>query len=169
MQVKNTGKLFIYAALFLAIAVIIQNIRVVLPLPGPITMFLIGSLINMTLILAVCYTGLLPTSIIGILLPIVAFMQGQLAIVFMIPIVAVGNIVYVVYCRKFWQGKFVWLAPFIKMAILYGGSLGVIYMLQLPEKVATILSFMMSWPQIITGLLGIILARIMLEKLPKKI
>ena len=169
MQEKNTGKLFIYAALFLAIAVIIQNIRVLLPLPGPITMFLIGSLLNMTLILAVCYTGVMPTSIIGILLPIVAFMQGQLAIVFMIPIVAVGNIVYVLYCRKFWQGKFVWLAPFIKMAILYVGSLWVIHMLHLPEKTAAILSFMMSWPQIITGLVGIILARIMLTKLPKKI
>lgn len=169
MQEKNTGKLFIYAALFLAIAVIIQNIRVLLPLPGPITMFLIGSLLNMTLILAVCYTGVMPTSIIGILLPIVAFMQGQLAIPFMIPIVAVGNIVYVLYCRKFWQGKFLWLAPFIKMVILYVGSLWVIHMLHLPEKTAAILSFMMSWPQLITGLLGIILARIMLKKLPKKI
>jgi hypothetical protein len=169
MQGKNTEKLFVYAALFLAIALIFQNIRLVLPLPGPITMFLIGSLLNMTLILAVCYTGVMPTSVIGILLPIVAFMQGQLAIPFMIPIVAVGNIIYVLLCRRFWRKKFVWLAPFIKTAVLYVGCLWVIHMLQLPEKTAAILSFMMSWPQIITGLLGIILARIMLKKLPKKI
>ncbi len=160
-------KNYVYAALFLAVAVAIQSIRLAFPMvPGPVNMFFIGSLVNAVLVVAMCVTQRAWTAVIGIFLPVIAFLQGQLPVAPMIPVVGFGNVVFALVAWKLWRSRFVWLAPAIKAGILYGGTMLVLSLVDLPVRLSGVLSFMMGWPQIITGGLGIFLARILLLRLP---
>ena len=93
MRTKRNWEIYIYAAFFLAIAVLLQSLRLLMPMiPGPVNMFLIGSLVNMTLVMAVVYTGKVQLAALGLLLPCIAFFQGALPLVLMIPVVGIGNL-----------------------------------------------------------------------------
>ena len=164
---QSEWKIYVYAAFFLAIGILLQSIRLLVPMiPGPVNMFLIGSLVNMTLLLAVLCTKNRWLASIGLLLPIVAFVQGNLPLVFLVPIVGIGNVIYALLGYSLWQSKFVWLAALIKPAFLTAGTLFALSLFALPPQAAAALSFMMSWPQAVTGCLGIVLAKFMLQRLP---
>ena len=92
---KYSWKTYIYAAFFLAFALLLQSLRLIFPMvPPPVTMFVIGSLINMILILSILVTKNPWIAAIGLILPFTAFLQGQLPIVLMVPVVAIGNTIY---------------------------------------------------------------------------
>lgn len=162
----NQKKLMVRGALLLAMAICFQGIRLLIPLPPMVGMFLIGSLVNMTLIVAVKNAGMMSALLMSCLLPIVAFFQGQLAIPIVVPVVALGNIVLVLCCQQFWHNKLLWLAPLLKTAVLYIGTFLVLKCFVIPAPVATMILFVMSWPQIMTAVIGLILARQLMKKLP---
>ena len=154
-------------ALFLAIALLFQSIRLLMPMiPGPVHMFLIGSLLNAVMVLAIWHTGSRWAAVIGALLPVGAFLQGQLPLVLLLPVVAAGNVLYMLWAARWQQSCAVYLGPVIKAASLYAGTAAVIQLTDLPSQVAAVLLFMMSWPQFVTGTVGIVLARKMSQKLP---
>lgn len=166
MNDANQWKTYVYAAFFLAIAILLQSIRLLVPMiPGPVNMFLIGSLVNMTLLAAVIYTKNPWAALIGLILPLVAFMQGNLPIVFMIPIVGLGNVLYALLGYYLWENRLIWIAAIIKAVFLAIGTKLLLSMVHLPDQAATALSFMMSWPQAVTGCLGIVLAKFLLHRL----
>ena len=159
-------KSYVYAALFLAIAIVVQSLRLIFPMiPGPVNMFLIGSLVNAILVAAVCVTQRGWTAAIGLFLPLVAFLQGHLPAAPLIPVVGIGNALFAFLVWRLWSRRVVWLAAFFKAGFLYGGTLLVISLLGLPDKLAVLLSFMMGWPQIVTGCLGIFIARLLLLRI----
>ncbi len=161
-------KNYVYAALFLSIAIAVQSLRILFPMiPGPVNMFLIGSLVNAILIVAMCVTQKGWTAAIGLFLPLVAFLQGHLPVAPMIPVVGIGNALFALLVWRFWQRRIVWLAAFLKAGFLYTGTLLVVSMLGLPDALAALLSFMMGWPQIITGCLGIFIARLLLLRIQR--
>lgn len=165
---EASWKVYVYAALFLAAAIAIQSIRLVFPMiPGPVNMFLIGSLVNAVLLVAVCVTKQGWTAAIGFVLPVAAFLQGHLPVAPMIPIVGAGNALFAWLGWRLWTHRTVWAAPFVKAALLYGGTRLVTDLLGLPDALAAALSFMMGWPQIVTGCLGIFLARLLLGRLKR--
>lgn len=152
-------KVWIKLAMFLAVAFVFQSIRLIMPMiPGPVNMFLIGSLLNTVMVLSIWCTGSHWAAVIGILLPLGAFMQGQLPVVLMIPVVALGNAVYILLAGKFKQSKLVYISPLVKAALLYGGTWLVVNTIGLPATVSGMILFMMSWPQIVTGAIGLFLA-----------
>lgn len=152
-------KVWIKLAMFLAVAFVFQSIRLIMPMiPGPVNMFLIGSLLNTVMVLSIWCTGSPWAAVIGILLPLGAFMQGQLPVVLMIPVVALGNAVYILLAGKFKQSKLVYISPLVKAALLYGGTWLVVNAIGLPAQVSGMILFMMSWPQIVTGAIGLFLA-----------
>lgn len=153
-------------ALLLALAIIFQGLRLLLPLPPVGGMFLIGSLVNMMLLLAVQYAGVVPAIIMGILLPSIAFLQGQLVLPLLVPIVAGGNVIFCLMYYYFKDKFVVWLIPLAKVLVLYIGTMLLLNWLVIPDKFATMVLFMMSWPQIITGIIGICLARNISNRLP---
>ncbi len=161
----NQKKLMVRGALLLAMAICFQGIRLIIPLPPMVGMFLIGSLVNMTLIVAVKYAGMMPALLMSCLLPIIAFFQGQLAIPIVVPVVALGNIVLVLCCQLFWHKKLLWLTPLFKTAVLYVGTFLILKCFVIPVSVATMILFIMSWPQVITAIIGLILARQLIKKL----
>lgn len=152
-------KVWIKLAMFLAVAFVFQSIRLIMPMiPGPVNMFLIGSLLNTVMVLSIWCTGSPWAAVIGILLPLGAFMQGQLLVVLMIPVVALGNAVYILLAGKFKQSKLVYASPLVKAVLLYGGTRLVVNTIGLPAPVSGMILFMMSWPQIVTGAIGLFLA-----------
>lgn len=154
-------KVWIKLAMFLAVAFVFQSIRLVMPMiPGPVNMFLIGSLLNTVMVLSIWCTGGSPwAAVIGILLPLGAFMQGQLPVVLMIPVVALGNAVYILLSGRWQQSRLLYLSPFVKALILYAGTLSVLHIIDLPAPVSGMILLMMSWPQIVTGTIGLLLAK----------
>ena len=164
---KNNKNILTRSALLFALAVVFQGLRLVIPIAPPMSMFLIGTLVNMTLILSVRYVGLSLTIVMGCLLPVIAFMQGQLAIILLIPLVAIGNVIMVVLAYYLWQRKiFLWIIPVAKMLVLYMGAVSIIKVLGLPEQISRMVLFVMSWPQLITASIGLVLAIYMEKKIP---
>lgn len=152
-------KVWIKLAMFLAVALVFQSIRLIMPMiPGPVNMFLIGSLLNTVMVLSIWCTNSRWAGIIGVLLPLGAFMQGQLPVVLMIPVVALGNAVYILLAGKFKQSKLAYVSPLVKAVLLYGGTWLVVNTIGLPAPVNSMILFMMSWPQIVTGAIGLFLA-----------
>lgn len=152
-------RVWIKLAMFLAVALVFQSIRLIMPMiPGPVNMFLIGSLLNTVMVLSIWCTDSPWAAVIGILLPLGAFMQGQLPVVLMIPVVALGNAVYILLAGKFKQSKLAYVSPLVKAVLLYGGTWLVVNTIGMPAPVSSMILFMMSWPQIVTGAIGLFLA-----------
>ena len=165
---QQEQKLLIELAMFLAIAFLLQSLRLLLPMiPGPVNIFFVGSLLNMVMALAIWRTQTRWAAMIGLLLPIGAFFQGQLPIAPMIPVVAIGNAAFTLAAGALGSGRRAYLAPFPKAAVLFVGTQLVLRIFDLPVPMAKMLTFMMSWPQIVTGCLGILLAQILLLRLPR--
>ena len=157
---------FIRAALFLAIAIIVQSLRLIFPfIPAPVNQFVLGSIINMMMVLAMLTTGNAWTAAIGIVLPLVAFLTGQLPLAPMIIVVGIGNVIYMVLAWRLFPRKAMYAAPIFKALLLFLGAKAVTSMLELPDSAANVITLMMSWPQIITGTMGIIAAKKLLPRI----
>lgn len=153
-------KVWIKLAMFLAIALLFQSIRLMIPMiPGTVNMFLIGSLLNTVMVLSIWCTGSRWAASIGVLLPLGAFMQGQLPVVLMIPVVAIGNAVYILLSGKWQASRLVYFTSFVKASILYAGTLLAVDIMDLPAPVSGMMLFMMSWPQVVTGTIGLLVAK----------
>lgn len=153
-------------ALLLALALVFQGLRLLFPLPPLLGMFLIGSLVNLTLILAIWHAGLLPALLMSALLPIAAFMQGQLALPLLIPVVIVGNIAFVLLCHIGRSHYFIWCAPLGKVLVLYVGASFILRYFAISPQVAEVLLLAMGWPQIVTAGIGLGMALWLSRRLP---
>ncbi len=150
-------------AMLIALTVVLQSLRLIIPLPPMVSMFFIGSLVNMMLAVTVRLAGLKPALLSVAVLPVFAYFQGQLPIPFLIPVVIGGNAVFVLICHWTWRhGLF--LAPLIKTICMFTSSLVLLKVLALPDKIVFAVGFMMGWPQMVTGIIGILLARLIVKR-----
>ena len=166
----STKKL-VLGGLLVAIAVILQASRLVLPLPPLLTTFIIGTLVNMMLVLCVRLNGFTSAVILSILLPIFAYVQGQLLLPLLIPVVALGNILFA-YCVKCWkQGVLAYLMPPALKAVSMCAAAYIAICFLGIESVAIQkgILFAMSVPQLVTGVTGLLCAKKIVEVLKKKI
>ena len=166
----STKKL-VLGGLLVAIAVILQASRLILPLPPLLTTFIIGTLVNMMLVLCVRLNGFTSAVILSILLPIFAYVQGQLVLPMLIPVVALGNILFTYCVKSFKQGVLTYLVPPVVKAVSMCVAAYVVISFLGIESVAMQkgILFAMSVPQLITGFTGILCAKKMVEVLKKKI
>lgn len=154
-------------ALLLAMAVVLQAIRLILPLPLQVSTFLIGSLVHMMLVITTYSVGRKPALLMGWLLPIFAYLQGQLALSLLIPVVILGNFLFVQLLPRggvsliSLRGL---LVPPLMKGLFMGGS--TFFLLKLVElqipAMEKLLLFGMSVPQLVTGIIGILLANYIL-------
>ena len=151
-------------SVLLTMAIVAQEIRLFLPLPPLLSIIVIGTMLNAIMVIAVRYASLTSAIIISAVLPLFAFMQGHVIIPLMIPVIFLGNFVLVLVCDKFWGKGIIILAPVLKTVTLYMLSRVLLSMLGLQNKVVDAILLGMGWPQLITAILGIILA-MQLEKL----
>ena len=150
-------------SVLLTMAIVAQEIRLFLPLPPLLSIIVIGTMLNAIMVIAVRYASLTSAIIISAVLPLFAFMQGHVIIPLMIPVIFLGNFVLVLVCDKFWGKGIIILAPVLKTVTLYMLSRVLLSMLGLQNKLVDAILLGMGWPQLITAILGIILA-MQLEK-----
>ena len=150
-------------AMLIALTVVLQSLRLIIPLPPMASMFIIGTLVNMMLAVTVRLAGLKPALLAVALLPFFAYIQGQLPILLLIPVVIGGNAVFVLICHWAWR-RGLMLAPLVKTICMFTSSLLLLKILVLPEKMVFAIGFMMGWPQMVTGMAGIILARLIVKR-----
>ena len=159
-------RVMVCAAMGLALALLAQSLRFFLPLPsGPLLQLVIGSLVNLALVLTVRFSGSILTAGVGFFLPLVAFLQGQLPLLPLVPVVGIGNTAFAALAGAIlWKRRFVWLTPFVKAALLYGGTQIVLCAIDLPDPAASSLSMAMGAPQVVTGLFGVVLAKVVARR-----
>lgn len=154
-------------ALLLALALVSQSLRLLIPLPNTVSMFLIGTLVGICLVMATMRYGTGSGIIIAGVTPVVAFLQGMLPLMPFISVVAMGNIVFVLLAYAMSRQSVILQAIICaigKTAVLYGGFLLVFMAIALPANVEKALLFVMSWPQLVTGFLAILITRLIIRR-----
>lgn len=164
MKVRNlTG-----TALLLGLALLSQSLRLFLPLPMGISMFLIGTLVTICLLVATWRYGLKSGFVIAWITPVVAFLQGMLPLFPFIFIVGLGNSVFCALAFVLRGRHIIWqilLCSLSKSAVLYGGFQLLFLSITVPAPMKGAILTSMSFPQIITATLGILLTRFVLQRL----
>ncbi len=159
----NNLKTISRTGLLLALTIVFQSLRFIVPLPAFASTLLIGSLVNACLLIALQTTGPGPAFLIACVTPVVAYFQQLLPLpIFIVP-VAAGNILYVWLFHRLLRIGPVWPAiagaAVGKAAFFYLAFSWLLTLIQLPSAVANGLLFVMGWPQLITGILGGVLSR----------
>jgi len=161
-------KILVRAALLLATAAAAQGLRLILPLPGLFTMFFIGSIVNACLVLTAYLTRVRLAAVSSLLLPFIAYLQGQLVFWPLILIVAAGNFALCLTASRLKGIRLLLVGPVLKMILLWAGSGLIFSLLHFADPFAKMMQTMLSWPQWITAVLGIILAEIVTRLLRKR-
>lgn len=96
----NNSRL-VRGALLVALALALQSLRLVLPMPQLLSTFIIGTLVHMMLVLTLQLSGLKTALLLAFLLPLTAYVQGQVLLPFLIPVIWLGNFIFVLLVRQF--------------------------------------------------------------------
>ena len=187
MRRKNV-RVITYTGVMIAVTLLFQSLR--LFFPGlvlfsfgtfSLMQILIGALVNLCLLITSWNAGIAPGLLLSFLAPVAAFMQGQLPIPHMIAVVSAGN---AIYCLIAWipfatagtRFALTILAALAKFGLLSLLVLRLVVPVLLPaaltgapqiEKVAAALTGGFVWPQLLTGVLGGLLAYAISPRLPK--
>lgn len=156
----NNSKL-VRGALLVALALALQSLRLVLPMPQLLSTFIIGTLVHMMLVLTLQLSGLKTALLLAFLLPLTAYVQGQVLLPFLIPVIWLGNFIFVLLVRQFKDSRKLSLSipPLAKACIMLLAAWAALSFLALPNPaLRKTVMFAMSVPQLLTAVAGILLA-----------
>lgn len=156
----NNSKL-VRGALLVALALALQSLRLVLPMPQLLSTFIIGTLVHMMLVLTLQLNGLKTALLLAFLLPLTAYVQGQVLLPFLIPVIWLGNFIFVLLVLQF-NGRrklSLLMPPLAKACVMLLAAWAALSFLALtnPALRKTVM-FAMSVPQLLTAVAGILLA-----------
>lgn len=167
MMVSNY-QMLTRTAMLLALTLLFQSLRMVIPIPLFLSVFIIGTLVNACLLIASQIVGVKSGVAIAALAPVVAWFQQLLALpIFIIP-VGFGNIIYImIFQVLIKKGPVLALsiAAIAKAATLYLSFMWLLALLDIPSSITTGIMLVMSWPQVVTAFLGGIMAIVLLKRL----
>ncbi len=134
--------------------------------------YITGTIVNASLLVSVIAFGFNSTLVLCFLPSLIALASGTLPIVMapMVPFIILGNILLVYsfsLLRKsnYWTGLL--SASLLKFSLLFFAS-NVIIDLFIKKQVAAKIAVMMSYPQLVTALLGGIIAFFIISKLEER-
>lgn len=156
----NNSKL-VRGALLVALALALQSLRLVLPMPQLLSTFIIGTLVHMMLVLTLQLSGLKTALLLAFLLPLTAYVQGQVLLPFLIPVIWLGNFIFVLLVRQFKDSRKLSLSipPLAKACVMLLVAWAALSFLALPNPaLRKTVMFAMSVPQLLTAVAGILLA-----------
>lgn len=156
----NNSKL-VRGALLVALALALQSLRLVLPMPQLLSTFIIGTLVHMMLVLTLQLGGLKTALLLAFLLPLTAYVQGQVLLPFLIPVIWLGNFIFVLLVRQFKGSRKLSLCvpPLAKACVMLLVAWAALSFLALPNPaLRKTVMFAMSVPQLLTAVAGILLA-----------
>ena len=149
----NNSKL-VRGALLVALAL-------ALPMPQLLSTFIIGTLVHMMLVLTLQLSGLKTALLLAFLLPLTAYVQGQVLLPFLIPVIWLGNFIFVLLVRQFKDSRKLSLSipPLAKACVMLLAAWAALSFLALPNPaLRKTVMFAMSVPQLLTAVAGILLA-----------
>ncbi len=153
----NNSKL-VRGALLVALALALQSLRLVLPMPQLLSTFIIGTLVHMMLVLTLQLSGLKTALLLAFLLPLTAYVQ---VLPFLIPVIWLGNFIFVLLVRQFKDSRKLSLSipPLAKACVMLLAAWAALSFLALPNPaLRKTVMFAMSVPQLLTAVAGILLA-----------
>ena len=148
-------------AFLVALALARQSLRLVLPMPQLLSTFIIGTLVHMMLVLTLQLSGLKTALLLAFLLPLTAYVQGQVLLPFLIPVIWLGNFIFVLLVRQFKDSRKLSLSipPLAKACVMLLAAWAARSFLALPNPaLRKTVMFAMSVPQLLTAVAGILLA-----------
>ncbi|MGI6189344.1 MAG: ECF transporter S component [Clostridiales bacterium] len=160
-------------AILLALAVLFQSLRLFIPIPAAVDQYLVGSLVNMCLVVAAVIVGIQGGLIVAVLTPVIAFLQNVLANPVLVPFVALGNAAIVVVAALLYKrNKYVSiiLGALSKFIVLYITVVHIaipVLLGNMPPQMKELMSLRFSWPQLVTALVGSWLAVMVLPLLKR--
>lgn len=160
MLSMNNSKL-VRGALLVALALALQSLRLVLPMPQLLSTFIIGTLVHMMLVLTLQLSGLKTALLLAFLLPLTAYVQGQVLLPFLITVIWLGNFIFVLLVRQFKDSRKLSLSipPLAKACVMLLAAWAALSFLALPNPaLRKTVMFAMSVPQLLTAVAGILLA-----------
>lgn len=157
----NNSKL-VRGALLVALALALQSLRLVLPMPQLLSTFIIGTLVHMMLVLTLQLGGLKTALLLAFLLPLTAYVQGQVLLPFLLPAIWLGNFIFVLLVSQF-KGRHklaLCVPPVTKACVMLLAAWAALSFLALPNPaLRKTVMFAMSVPQLLTAVAGILLAK----------
>jgi hypothetical protein len=177
MKMSRTVKWITRTAILLALTVVFQSLRVLLPfIPVNISQYIIGSLVNLCLIVAAVVVGIKSGLVIAVVAPIIALVQGFTPFPVLAVPIALGNLVLVIAAALLYKRNTLLAfaaGAVLKFLTLYVGVIMIVVPFFLPKdapaKMTAALSVQFSWPQLVTACIGGILAALVLPVLNKTI
>ena len=155
------NSMLVRGALLVALALALQSLRLVLPMPQLLSTFIIGTLVHMMLVLTLQLSGLKTALLLAFLLPLTAYVQGQVLLPFLIPVIWLGNFIFVLLVRQFKDSRKLSLSipPLAKACVMLLAAWAALSFLALPNPaLRKTVMFAMSVPQLLTAVAGILLA-----------
>lgn len=156
------------SALLIAVGLILQSIRLIIPMPLAVSTFIIGILVHLSLLVTLKLGSRYGAFLLGCLLPVTAYMQGQLALPLLIPVVMAGNCFFIDLYYRLEKTKLRYLIPFAKAWLMACGLFVVLQFIKLPNNAIKVLLYAMTVPQIITGFAGLFFAEQLLQRVKLK-
>jgi hypothetical protein len=164
----STTKFITRTAILLALTLVFQAIGRYIPL-GPNSNFIVGPLVNACLLIATAFTGLWSGIIISVLAPFGAVLTGAAIPLLFTPFIAAGNAVLVIVFYILRKRRTVGIVSgaVLKFGVLFASISLFLGISEVAPKLASALYFSFSWPQLVTALIGGILAMIVINALEK--
>lgn len=181
MSSQNIRRM-VAAALLIALTIVFQQLRFIL---GDliVTTYIIGSLVNLCLIVAATAVGLWGGVAVAAVSPLVAFAQGHLPLLQMVPWVVAGNVLLVLFYALLalkdkaalnvsWPRWTVTgaAAALVKFAVIALGQATVFTSMKgLAFAAAFSAAASAQFVQIVTACVGMVLGGLILPMLPRKV
>lgn len=180
---KKAVLLITQTAMLLALTIASQTVFRAL-IPAPASQFVVGSFVNLFLVLSVTLCGFWSGASIAILAPFIAFIMAQITLIPQIFMVEAGNLVLVLAVGLIFgrmtpdrkhdvSGTVKYITAAVlgsaaKFLVLWIGMVKIILpmFIKKPEVLAK-MSAAFSWPQIVTALIGCTVAFILLPLLKR--
>jgi len=181
---KNISTKFITrTAIILALTIVFQNLRFLIG-STPASTIIIGSLVNLCIIVATGLVGITSGIIISVISPLVALSQGHLPHPLFVPVTMAGNmviaIIYYYISKRNLAGNVsgyvgVIVGALAKWGVMY--YVGVVWVLNLiigdalKPKAVELISLNFNIPQFITatigGVLGVVIIGMLKDRIDK--
>ena len=169
---NNKIKFITRTAMLLALTIVFQAIGRSIPL-GPNSNFIVGPLVNACLVISVTLVGIFGGAVISVLSPFGAILTGASMPLPLAPFIALGNFALVLAFYIFRKHKAIAIVSgsVAKFAVIYGSLLYIIPFFNLlpKNKALTLAGAAFGWPQLVTALIGGIIAMPIIIKIEKHV
>lgn len=176
---KKLSTVFITrTAIMIAITLVFQYLGRFIPL-GPNSNFIVGPLVNACLLITAHFVGIGSAAIVSVVTPLFAALTNTSAtapfVLVFSPFIAAGNFVFaLMYWLLYKKGKTVAaggtaIGAVIKFLLLSQGVKFMLGIKEMPGPAQTALTIMFGWPQLITAVIGGILALAVIAALERKV